>query len=69
MKYGASVMMSGVTSHQGYVWSLTVDPQGDGRTLPGPGHVLCSALIAANISLSHGADHQAVPLQSADTGD
>ena len=51
------------------MWSLTVDPQGDGGALPGPGHVLCPALVAAHVSLSDGAHHQAVTLQSADTGD
>ena len=39
-------------------------PQTDGWALPGPGYILCSALVSANISLSDGAHHQAVTLQS-----
>ena len=43
-------------------------PQTDGGTLPGPGYILSSALVSANISLSHGAHHQAVTLQSEGEG-
>ena len=46
--------------------SLTVDPQADGGTLPGAGHVLRPALVAASVRLGHRGQDQAVTLQSKD---
>ena len=42
-----------------------VDTQSHAGRLPGPGHVLCLALILPLVRLAHGANHQAAPLQPA----